>query len=409
MNKWQQTKKTGTDWIGQFQTSVVRALQAIGQWSRKAGRDGLNRHSFGGFLILVFVGTTLSIAIATANASISHHSGAIHSGNTHNLIAQQKSIKLNLVSFSVTKAAHDKIIPRFVEKWKKERQQNVTFQQSYGASSPQALSVIERGLEADVVHLSLAPDVQKIERAGLIQPGWEKEFQNNSIVSQSVVAIVTRQGNPKSIKTWEDLANKEVNVITPNPITSGSARWNFLAFWNAAIKAGRDESKALDFVGKIYKNSPNLPESARNATDAFFKGGQGDALITYENEVILKGLKEEKPSYFIPDINFSIDNPIAIVDKNVDKHGTREVAEAFIRYLYTPEAQQIFAETGYRPVESSVAQKKEFVSKYPRLKSLATTNNYGGWAAIQKKFFDDNGIFAKIISNINTSANKSLH
>ncbi|GAA6623975.1 sulfate ABC transporter substrate-binding protein [Scytonema sp. NUACC26] len=409
MNKWQQTKKTGTDWIGQFQTSVVRALQEIGQWSCKAGRDALNRHSLGGFLLLVFVGTTLSIAIATANASISHHLGAIHSGKSDNLIAQQKNIQLNLVSFSVTKAAHDKIIPRFVEKWKKERQQNVTFQQSYGASSSQALSTIEGGVEADVVHLSLAPDVQKIERAGLIQPGWEKEFRNNSIVSKSVVAIVTRQGNPKGIKTWEDLANKEVNVITPNPITSGSARWNFLAFWNAAIKAGRDESKTLDFVGKIYKNSPNLPESARNATDAFFKGGQGDALITYENEVLLKALSEEKPSYSIPDVNFSIDNPIAIVDKNVDKHGTREVAEAFIRYLYTPEAQQIFAETGYRPINSSVAQKKEFVSKYPRLKSLATTNDYGGWDAIQKKFFDDNGIFAKIISDINTSANKSLH
>ncbi|MUG93563.1 sulfate ABC transporter substrate-binding protein [Scytonema sp. UIC 10036] len=409
MSKWQRTKKPGTDWIREFQTYFVKALQAIGQWSRKAGKKWLNRYSLGGFLSLFLVGTTLSVVVAASNTSISNPSGAIHSGNSHNLIAQQKNIKLNLVSFSVTKAAHDKIIPRFVEKWKKERQQNITFQQSYGASSPQALAVIERGLEADVVHLSLAPDIQKIERAGLIQPGWEKEFQNNSIVSKSVVAIVTRQGNPKGIKTWEDLANKGVNVMTPNPITSGSARWNFLAFWNAAIKAGRDESKALDFVSNIYKNTPNLPESARNATDAFFKGGEGDALITYENEVILKALSSEKPSYFIPDVNFSIDNPVAIVDKNVDKHGNREVAEAFIQYLYTPEAQQIFAETGYRPIDSSVAQKKEFVNKYPRLKSLATTNDYGGWAAIQKKFFDDDGIFAKIISNINTSANKSLH
>ncbi|KAF3891247.1 sulfate ABC transporter substrate-binding protein [Tolypothrix bouteillei VB521301] len=393
--------------MGQFQRYVVKALQAIGQWSRKAGRGWLNRHSLGAFLSLVLVGTTLSVVVAASTASIGNSSGEIHSGNSNNLIAQQKNIKLNLVSFSVTQAAHDKIIPRFVEKWKKERNQNITFQQSYGASSAQALATIEGGLEADVVHLSLAPDIQKIERAGLIQPGWEKEFPNGGIVSKSVVAIVTRQGNPKGIKTWTDLANKGISVITPNPITSGSARWNFLALWNAAIKAGKDESKTLDFVSNVYKNAPNLPESARNATDAFFKGGEGDALITYENEVILKALKGEKPSYFIPDVNFSIDNPVAIVDKNVDKHGTREVAEAFIKYLYTAEAQKVFTQTGYRSIESNAAQKKEVVNQYPRLKSLATTNDYGGWAAIQKKFFDDNGIFAKVISKINTSATKT--
>ncbi|GAB1540393.1 sulfate ABC transporter substrate-binding protein [Scytonema sp. NUACC21] len=408
MSKWQQTNKTRADWIRQFQTYVVKAVQAVRQWSTKARRGWFNKYSFGGFLSLVLVGAGLSIVVAASAASISNPSEGIHSGSSGNLIAQQKNIKLNLVSFSVTQAAHDKIIPQFVEKWKKERNQNVTFQQSYGASSAQALSVIEGGLEADVVHLSLAPDIHKIERAGLIQPGWEKEFPNSSIVSKSVVAIVTRQGNPKGIKSWVDLANNGVNVMTPNPITSGSARWNFLALWNAAIKAGRDESKALDFVSNVYKNAPDLPESARNATDAFFKGGKGDALITYENEVILKSLKGEKPSYFIPDVNFSIDNPVAIVDKNVDKHGTREVAEAFIKYLYTPEAQQVFAQIGYRPINPSLAQKKEFVDRYPQVKNLSTTNNYGGWVAIQKKFFDDNGIFAKIMRNVNASANKNL-
>ncbi|KAB8320363.1 sulfate ABC transporter substrate-binding protein [Tolypothrix campylonemoides VB511288] len=372
------------------------------QQYQQLSKGRLKVRFFKSFISLFFVGVSLSVVLAANAANSNNVSSSSHSGKSPSLIAQQNNIELNLVSFSVTKAAHDKIIPKFVEKWKKERNQNVTFKQSYGASSPQALAVVEGGLEADVVHLSLAPDIQKIERAGLIQPGWEKEFSNNSIVSKSVAAILTRQGNPKGIKTWTDLTKNGVSVITPNPITSGSARWNFLALWNAAIKAGGDESKALEFVTNVFKNVPILPESAREATDTFFKAGKGDALITYENEVLLKAASGEKPSYVVPDVNFSIDNPVAIVDKNVDKHGTREVAQAFIQYLYTPEAQQIFAQTGYRPIDSSVAQAKEFVDKYPQVK-IATANDYGGWAAIGQKFFSDNAIFAKILRSVNTA------
>ncbi len=376
-------------------------LRIIGQLFKQLSKGRLKLKFFKTFIVLFFMGISLSMAYAVS-ATSSHTSNTTHSGNNTSLIAQQKSIELNLVSFSVTKAAHDKIIPKFVEKWKKERNQNVTFKQSYGGSSAQALTVIEGGGEADVVHLSLAPDIQKIERAGLIQPGWEKEFPNGSIVSKSVAAIITRKGNPKGIKTWTDLTKNGVTVITPNPITSGGARWNFLALWNAAIKAGGNESKALEFVTNVYKNVPILPESAREATDTFFKGGKGDALITYENEVLLKSLNGEKLPFVVPDVNFSIDNPIAIVDKNVDKHNTREVAEGFIRYLYTPEAQQIFAQTGYRAINQGVAQQKEFVDKYPQIKTLATANDYGGWNAIQEKFFNDNAIFAKVLRTVNT-------
>ncbi|BAZ22286.1 sulfate ABC transporter periplasmic sulfate-binding protein [Kalymmatonema gypsitolerans NIES-4073] len=386
------------DWIA----VLFSAFRTIRQRYQQLSKGRFKLRFFKSFISLFFVGVSLSVVLAANAASSSNVSGASHSGKSANLIAQQNNIELNLVSFSVTKAAHDKIIPKFVEKWKKERNQNVTFKQSYGASSAQALGVVEGGLEADVVHLSLAPDIQKIERAGLIQPGWEKEFSNNSIVSKSVAAILTRQGNPKGIKTWTDLTKNGVSVITPNPITSGSARWNFLALWNAAIKAGGDESKALEFVTNVFKNVPILPESAREATDTFFKGGKGDALITYENEVLLKAVSGEKPPYVVPDVNFSIDNPVAIVDKNVDKHNTREVAQAFIQYLYTPEAQQIFAQTGYRPIDSSVAQAKEFVDKYPQVK-IATANDYGGWATIQQKFFSDNAIFAKILRSVNTA------
>ncbi|MDF5712703.1 MAG: sulfate ABC transporter substrate-binding protein [Rhizonema sp. NSF051] len=369
---------------------------------KQLSKGRLKLKFFKTFIVLFFLGLSLSMTYAVY-ATSSHTSNTTHSGNNTSLIAQQKSIELNLVSFSVTKAAHDKIIPLFVEKWKKERNQNVTFKQSYGGSSAQALTVIEGGGEADVVHLSLAPDIQKIERAGLIQPGWEKEFPNGSIVSKSVAAIITRKGNPKGIKTWTDLTKNGVTVITPNPITSGGVRWNFLALWNAAIKAGGNESKALEFVTNVYKNVPILPESARDATNTFFKGGKGDALITYENEVLLKGLNGEKLPFVVPDVNFSIDNPVAIVDKNVDKHGTREVAEAFIQYLYTPKAQQIFAQTGYRPINQGIAQQKEFVDKYPQVKNLATANDYGGWNTIQEKFFNDNAIFAKVLRTVNTA------
>ena len=201
------------DWIA----VPFSALRRIGQWYQQLSKGRLKLRFFKSFIPLFFVGVSLSVVLAANGASSSNVSSASHFGKSPSLIAQQNNIELNLVSFSVTKAAHDKIIPKFVEKWKKERNQNVTFKQSYGASSAQALGVVEGGLEADVVHLSLAPDIQKIERAGLIQPGWEKEFSNNSIVSKSVAAILTRQGNPKGIKTWTDLTKNGVSVITPNP------------------------------------------------------------------------------------------------------------------------------------------------------------------------------------------------
>lgn len=308
-----------------------------------------------------------------------------------------KTVELTLVSFVVTKAAHEQIIPKFVEKWKKERNQTVLFNRSYGPSGSQTRAVID-GLEADVVHLALALDINKIEKAGLIQPGWEKEAPNNAIVSKSVVAIVTRPGNPKNIKTWEDLAREGVSLITADPRTSGVARWNFLALWNSAIKAGKNEAQALDFVTKVYKNVPILARDAREASDIFFKQEQGDALINYENEIILAAQRGKQLPYIIPEVNISIDNPIAIVDKNVDKHGNREVAEAFVQYLFTPEAQQEFAKIGFRPVNASVAENKEFSEKYPAVKNLATVQEYGGWEKIQKKFFADGAIFDQIQS-----------
>ncbi|BAT52553.1 Thiosulphate-binding protein [Nostoc sp. NIES-3756] len=351
-------------------------------------------NSLKSFVSLVLVGAVLSVALAACTGGSNGNNAATENPTANPVAANKPNVELTLVSFAVTKAAHEAIIPKFVEKWKQEHNQNITFKQSYGGSGSQTRAVID-GLEADVVHLALALDTQKIEKAGLIQSGWEQENPNNGIVSKSVAAIITRTGNPKGIKTWADLARDDVKVITADPKTSGVARWNFLALWNSAIKADADEAKATEFVTKVYRNVPVLAKDAREATDVFGKG-QGDALINYENEVILAQQKGSKLDYVIPDVNISIDNPIAVVDKNVDKHGTREVAEGFVKFLYTPEAQEEFVKLGFRPVDEKIAQSKEVTDKFPKVNTLGTVQDLGGWAEVDKKFFGDGGVFDQI-------------
>lgn len=375
-----------------------RRLQKQWQNTVQQKQLGFRVSSLKGFLSLFLVGAFLSLTVAACSSGGGGEASAPNAGGASPVSATNKDAEITLVSFAVTKAAHEAIIPKFVEKWKKEKNQNVNFRTTYGGSGSQTRAVID-GLEADIVHLALALDTQKIEKAGLIQPGWEKEFPNNGIVSKSVAALVTRSGNPKNIKTWADLANPGVKVITADPKTSGVARWNFLALWNSVIKTGGDEKKALDFVTTVYtKNVPILARDAREASDAFFKQGQGDALINYENEIILAQQKGEQVNYIIPDVNISIDNPIAVVDKNVDKHGNREVVEAFTKYLFTKEAQQEFAKVGFRPTDETVAQTKEVKDKYPSVKTLGTVENFGGWSEVQKKFFEDGAIFDQIQS-----------
>ncbi|WP_016871891.1 sulfate ABC transporter substrate-binding protein [Fischerella thermalis] len=359
-------------------------------------------NSIKGFLSLALVGVSLSVAIASCSGGNGNGTADNPTANPVAAGNNKQDVEVTLVSFAVTKAAHDAIIPKFVEKWKQEHNQNVTFRQSYGGSGSQTRAVID-GLEADIVHLALALDTQKIEKAGLIEPGWEKELPNNAVVSRSVAALITRPGNPKNIKTWADLEKGDIKVITADPKTSGIARWNFLALWNSVIKTGGGEDKALDYVTKVYSNVPILTKDAREATDAFAKQGQGDVLINYENEAILAQQKGEKVDYVVPDVNISIDNPIAVVDKNVDKHGTREVAEAFVQYLFTPEAQQEFAKLGFRPLDEAVAQNKELkalADKYTKVNNLGNVQDYGGWAEVQTKFFEDGAVFDQIQGKI---------
>jgi sulfate/thiosulfate transport system substrate-binding protein len=350
------------------------------------------------FLALALVSVSLTVAIAGCGAGTGDQASTA-GGGASNVANSQKEVEIQLVSFAVTKQAHDAIIPKFVAKWKQEKGQDVVFRQSYGGSGSQTRAVID-GLEADVVHLALALDTNKIVKAGLIDQGWEKETPNDGIVSKSVAALITREGNPKNIKTFADLGRDDVKWITADPKTSGIARWNFLALWNSVIKTGGDEAKAQEFVTKAFQNVPILTKDAREASDVFIKQGQGDALINYENEVLLALAKGEKASYIIPDVNISIDNPIAVVDQNVDKHGNREVVEAFVQYLFTPEAQEEFAKAGFRPVDDSVSKTKDFSEKYPSVKTLGTVADYGGWSKVQDQFFADGAFFDQMQASL---------
>lgn len=342
--------------------------------------------------MLFIVGATLSLAIAACSNGASNSSTATSPGS---LSQNQKDIELTLVAYAIPKTAHDAIIPKFVEQWKKDHGgQTVTFRQSYGGSGTQTRAVID-GLEADVVHLALAGDTNKLVKAGLVNDGWDSKVPNNGIVAKTVAVITTREGNPKNIKSFNDLARDDVKWVTANPKTSGVARWNFLALWNASLKSGADEAKTKEFVTKAFKNVAVLTKDAREATDAFSKQGQGDALINYENEIILAKDKGEKLAYTVPDVNISIDTPIAVVDKNVDKHGTREAAEGFVKFLFTPEAQQEFVKLGYRPIDTATGQ-KETTDRFPSVKTLGSIKDYGGWDDFQKKFFEDGAIFDQI-------------
>jgi sulfate/thiosulfate transport system substrate-binding protein len=373
-------------------------------WQRVVGQLGgiiqplVGRLKFGslkGFLSLFFVGVSLTVAIAACGGNTVNSDSASPAGGASPVSANKTDVELTLVAYAVPKAAHDAIIPKFVEQWKKDHNQNVTFRQSYGGSGSQTRAIVD-GLEADVVHLALGADVLKLVKAGFVNEDWSKRVPNGGTVGETVAAIITREGNPKGLKSFDDLVRDDVKWVTPNPKTSGGARWNFLALWDYALKKnGGDEAKALEFTTKAYKNVAVLAKDARESTDAFSKQGQGDALINYENEAILAIEKGEKLEYVVPDATIKIDTPAAVVDKNVDKHGTREVATAFVEFLFTPEAQEEFAKVGFRPI-GDISKEKQFVDKYKAVKQLSKIDDFGGWDEAQKKFFDDGAVFDQI-------------
>jgi sulfate/thiosulfate-binding protein len=347
------------------------------------------------FLALVVAGVGLAVAIAACSSS--RPPVALDGQIPNGKIVTPSRTDICLVSFAVTQSAYEKIIPMFAERWKAETGQEVMIYQSYGGSGPQARAVIE-GLEADVVALAMALDIDKIQKAGLIQPGWKQELPNGSIAHRSVAALVTREGNPKNIRDWRDLTQDGVRVVTANPKTSGGARWNFLGAWGSVTQNGGTEDEALTLVTRLFQNTPVLARDARESTDAFFKQGQGDVLINYENEILLAGQRGETMPFVIPRTNISIDNPVAVVDAIVDKRGTRAVAEAFAQFLFTPEAQAEFAKVGFRPVDPAIAA--QYATQFGKVDTLFTVDDLGGWDEIQRKFFEDGAVFDQIQASL---------
>jgi sulfate/thiosulfate-binding protein len=299
------------------------------------------------------------------------------------------------VSYDPTRELYQAFNQAFAKDYKAKTGKDLVIQQSNGGSGKQARAVID-GLAADVVTLALAADIDALHTHGDLVPGdWQKRLPNNSCPYTSTINFLVRKGNPKGIKDWDDLIKPGVQVITPNPKTSGGARWNFLAAWGyAQRKDGPD--KAKEFVTKLYKNVPVLDSGARGATNTFVERGLGDVLIAWENDALLS-LKEfgaDKFEIIYPSVSVQAEPPVSIVDRVVDRRGTRAVATAYLEYLYSPEGQEIAAKNFYRPRLPEIAEK--YSKQFPKIELFTVDDLFGGWSKAQKTYFDDNGIFDQI-------------
>ncbi|HEU5073711.1 MAG TPA: sulfate ABC transporter substrate-binding protein [Polyangiaceae bacterium] len=306
-------------------------------------------------------------------------------------------VSLLNVSYDPTREFYSDVNPLFAKHWKEKTGQIVTIKQSHGGAGKQARAVMD-GLEADVVTLALAYDIDVMHnKAGLIPKDWQTRLPHNSTPYSSTIVLLVRAGNPKKIRDWVDLVRDDVEVITPNPKTSGGARWNYLAAWGYALrKNGNDEAKARDFVARLFKNVPVLDTGARGSTATFVERNIGDVLIAWENEAYL-ALKELKPnSYEIvtPSVSILAEPPVTVVDKYAKKHGTEAVAKAYLDFLYTPEAQKLAGKHFYRPIDPEVA--KQYEKQFAKIELFSIGDVFGTWQATQKKHFDDGGIFDQI-------------
>jgi sulfate transport system substrate-binding protein len=301
------------------------------------------------------------------------------------------------VSYDPTRELYQDINSAFAKRWQTATRQKVEIRQSHGGSGKQARAVID-GLPADVVTLALAYDVDQIARNGLIAKNWQRRLPHNSTPYYSTIVFLVRHGNPKAIKDWGDLIKPGVQVITPNPKTSGGARWNYLAAYGYALRTYRSPAKANGFMAKLFRNVPVLDSGARGATTTFVERGQGDVLIAWENEAILskRELGRGKFDIVLPSVSILAEPPVAVVDKVVDKDGNRKVAEAYLNFLYSPAAQDIIARNYFRPRNRAVAAK--YRSLFPNMKLLTIDRNFGGWTRAQKAHFDDGGTFDQVFA-----------
>ena len=308
-----------------------------------------------------------------------------------------EEVTLLNVSYDPTRELHKELSAAFAEEWQAKTGDTVTFKASHGGSGKQARAVVD-GLAADVVTLALAAHLDAIaEATGKIPADWQKRLPHNSSPYTSTVNFLVRKGNPKNIKTWDDLVRPDVEVITPNPKTSGGARWNYLAAWGYALrKWGGDEAKAQEFVGAIYRNVPVLDTGARGSTNTFAQRGLGDVLLAWENEAFLalSELGSDKFDIVVPSVSILAEPPVTVVDGNADRHGTRDLAQAYLEYLYSPAGQALVARHYYRPVFPEHAAAED-LERFPDAE-LFTIGEFGGWQEAQHKHFADGGVFDQI-------------
>jgi sulfate/thiosulfate transport system substrate-binding protein len=312
-------------------------------------------------------------------------------------LAAAADLSLLNVSYDPTRELYADYNKVFAEHWKAKTGQIMTIKTSNGGSGSQARAVID-GLEADVVTLALAPDIDAIAaKSGLIAADWQKRLPDNSTPYTSTIVFLVRKGNPKQIKDWNDLIRPGIKVITPNPKTSGGARWNYLAAWGYALRQnGNDAAKAQEFVAKLFANVPVLDSGARGATLTFVQRRQGDVLLAWENEAFLSidEFGKDKVEIVVPSVSILAEPPVAVVDKTVDRHGTRALAEEYLKYLYSPEGQELVARHYYRPRSKEVAAK--YTERFPNLPMFTVDDLFGGWTKAQKVHFADGGIFDQI-------------
>lgn len=306
-------------------------------------------------------------------------------------------VELLNVSYDPTRELYQQYNPEFAKYWKDKTGQVITIKQSHGGAGKQARAVID-GLEADVVTFALAYDIDAIsESTGKIPANWQSRLPNNSSPYTSTIVFLVRKGNPKGIHDWDDLVKPGIQVITPNPKTSGGARWNFLAAWGYAEHKYGSEQQAKDFVTRIYKNVPVLDSGARGSTTTFVERGIGDVLLAWENEAFL-AINELGPDKFeivVPSESILAEPPVTVVDGNAQKHGTEDVAQAYLAYLYSPVGQRLVAKNYYRPILPALADPKD-VARFPKVKTFTVDNIFGGWQKAQKTYFSDGGIFDQI-------------
>ena len=315
----------------------------------------------------------------------------------------QEAATLILGAYTTPREAYGKLIPIFQQQWKAKTGQDIAFEESYLGSGAQSRAIVE-GFEADVAALSLEADIDRIEKAGLITHDWQ-DNPTKGMVSDSIVVFAVRKGNPKGIQDWADLARPGIQILTPNPKTSGGAMWNILALYGAARRGfvegvpANDDAAASEFLKSVFKNVTVMDKGARESITNF-EQGVGDVAITYENEVLVARLQGQDYDMVIPRSTILIENPLAVIDAYVDQHGTRQVAEAFVDFLLTKEAQEIFAQYGLRSVDPEVLEATE--AQYPPVADLFTIEEFGGWSAATPAFFGDDGVFTKAILEVQT-------